>query len=96
MGGWVGVRWERREGAVGAVVAMWGAGRLVWFRGEVLLVLLGRLIGGSEVGGREVSLVSREVLLVPCGRFMVLRARAFGSLSAFFGSLGAVLVLWGA
>ena len=96
MGGWVGVRWERREGAVGAVGARWGAGRLVWFRGEVLLVLLGRFIGGSEVGGREVSLVPREVLLVPCGRFMVLRARAFGSLSAFFGSLGAVLVLWGA
>ena len=63
---------------------------------EVLLVLLGRFIGVSEVGGREVCLVPREVLLVPWGRFMVLRARAFGSLSAFFGSLGAVLVLWGA
>ena len=74
MGGWVGVRWERREGAVGAVGARWGAGRLVWFRGEALLVLLGRLIGGSEVGGREVSLVKA--------------GGSFGSLGAFYGSSG--------
>ena len=38
------------------------------------MVLLGRLIGGSEVGGREVSLVKA--------------GGSFGSLGAFYGSSG--------